>query len=101
MRIQDKLKLMFDRVENKQPKKTEKESQQSSTGASSDSASDKVSLSSHANKAISLAQALKDSPEVRQARVDELKQRLESGTYDVSGNAVAESIMEKAVNDLF
>ena len=40
-------------------------------------------------------QAIKD---VRQERVQELKTRIEAGTYDVSGKEIAEKMIEKIID---
>jgi flagellar biosynthesis anti-sigma factor FlgM len=37
--------------------------------------------------------ALKIAPEVREAQVDDLKQQVESGTFDASGSSIADKLL--------
>ena len=54
---------------------------------------DTVALSDFA-KELSIAKtAVNQTPDVRQARVDELKQQMEAGTYNVSANQIADKII--------
>jgi negative regulator of flagellin synthesis FlgM len=50
-----------------------------------------------AARATELAQA---APEVRQDKVDDLKARLSAGTYNVSGQVVAEAILRKSITEV-
>lgn len=59
---------------------------------------DKVEISNQASdmsNAISLGQKMKntESPEDRQARIDEIKKLVDSGQYNVSSKEVAQSIL--------
>lgn len=60
--------------------------------------SDKVEISGQASdmsNAISLGQKVKsaESPEDRQARIDEIKRLVDSGQYNISSKEVAQSIL--------
>lgn len=62
---------------------------------------DAVVLSGKGKEASVIAKALKDLPEVREDRVSELKAKIASGSYDISGKAIAEKMVSSALNDLF
>ncbi len=62
---------------------------------------EKVSLSDHAKVANLIQDALTSVPEVRQDRVDAVKKELETGSYEVDPDKVAEAIVrELAVDSL-
>jgi negative regulator of flagellin synthesis FlgM len=61
---------------------------------------DVVQLSDRARlvaRATELAQA---APEIRQDKVDSLKARLSAGTYNVSGQVVAEALIRKSLTEV-
>ena len=62
---------------------------------------DAVVISGKAKEASVIAKALKDLPEVRSDKVAELKAKLASGSYSVSGKTIAEKIVSSALNGLF
>ena len=58
---------------------------------------DIVSISTQAKDFQTIFRALKDVPDIRQGKVNELSERYESGNYDIDGNDVA----EKVINSVF
>lgn len=97
MRIDDKFQFDVNRMNDAAKKKDEKTSSKSADS----SESDKVSLSSSAKDASSIKDAVKSAPEIRVELVSELKVKIESGQYNVSGREVAEKIVQTAIDDLF
>lgn len=57
---------------------------------------DVVSISNNAKDYQLIVKALKETPDIRQDRVNELKQKYDSGNYDVSGRDIAEKIIKSA-----
>lgn len=64
-------------------------------------AGEKVSLSSKAKDIQQIRQILDDIPDVREDRVRELKARIESGTYTVHPEKIAEKMAAESLIDLF
>jgi flagellar biosynthesis anti-sigma factor FlgM len=62
--------------------------------------SDKVNISSVALETGKLVEQIKELPDVRLNRVDELKQQISSGNFKPTGNEIADAILkdEKVVN---
>jgi len=98
MRIDDKFKLDMNRL-NETAANKKKSSKGSSSSESS--SSDSVSLSSSAKNAASVTEAVKGAPEIRVELVQELKVKIESGQYNVSGQDIAEKVVQTAIDDLF
>ena len=99
MRIDDKFKFDLNRMKDTSAKK--KDDKSSVNGSSESSSGDKVSLSSGAKDVAGMKESLKGAPEIRVELVQELKVKIESGQYDVSGKDVAEKIVQTAIDDLF
>ncbi len=55
---------------------------------------DKIELSHEARDFQIALQALKQVPDIREGKVEELKRRIVSGAYNVSAEEVADKIME-------
>ncbi|NTV89041.1 MAG: flagellar biosynthesis anti-sigma factor FlgM [Clostridiales bacterium] len=55
---------------------------------------DVVSISSTAKDYQTVQKALKDVPDIRQSRVNELSGSYESGSYNVDGSDIADSILK-------
>lgn len=98
MRIDDKFQFDINKLNESKGKKKEDKSA-SKTSESSDS--DTVSLSSGARDAASVKEGIKGAPDIRVELVHELKVKINSGQYNVSGKAVAEKIVQTAIDDLF
>ena len=63
---------------------------------------DSVELSQNARDLQKAQQILRDLPEIRQDKVDALKQRIENGTYDIQADRIAaEMIKQGLINNMF
>lgn len=61
---------------------------------------DVIQLSDRA-RLIARAQELAgNAPEVREAKVNDLRERIKAGTYNVSGQALAESLIKKSITEV-
>lgn len=79
-------------AKGKAPSETTKtEADQSST------ANDVVKLSEHSMLVARSLELANGAPEVRQDKVDDIKARLAAGTYSVSGETVAQSILKNHI----
>ena len=101
MRIDAKTQFGMDQLEfSSRAKKADKKSDKSAETHTAPLA-DALEISGAAKKTAALTQALKDLPDVRQSKVAQLKARIESGTYHVSGKDIAEKIVNTALNGVF
>lgn len=91
MRIDDKLIANYNKVDGL---KKEDNSRVKSGNKESSSVVAKYEISSITDK-------IKKLPDVRQDKVDQLRNQIESGTYSVSGRKVAEKIVGAAIDNLF
>jgi negative regulator of flagellin synthesis FlgM len=89
--IQQVLKQYGD---NSTAKKTEK-----SGGTAAVQRADAVILSQEALNVHQLQKSLRDIPEVRVDRIRTLVEQVESGTYNVSGEEIAEKIIGRIIVD--
>lgn len=55
---------------------------------------DVVSISSHAKDIQTVMKALKDVPDIRKDRVDDLTKKIETGTYEVKETDIADKILK-------
>ena len=60
---------------------------------------DKVELSSRKQTIEKLVEKVKAMPEVRQEKVDQVKESIKDGTYNVRGELVARSILKSSIFD--
>jgi len=58
---------------------------------------DEVDISSKAREAMRIMEAVKQAPDVREARVRALKEAIEAGTYKVEGTDVAEKLVKESM----
>lgn len=101
MRIDVKTQFGMDQLEfSSRAKKTDKKSAKVADGLSVPS-SDALQISGAAKKTAAIAQSLKEMPDVRQAKIAELKARIADGSYNVSGKDIAEKVVNSALNGLF
>jgi len=63
-------------------------------GKAGQQAPDEVVLSSEAKELSQMLQAIKNLPEVRADKVQELAQRIAAGTYKVDSQALAQKVLE-------
>lgn len=62
---------------------------------------DSVDLSRNARDLLKAQQTLRDLPDIRQEKIDALKQQIEKGTYGIQADKVAARMMkESLINDL-
>ncbi|MGV8078709.1 MAG: flagellar biosynthesis anti-sigma factor FlgM [Syntrophales bacterium] len=61
---------------------------------------ERIDLSGRAKDVLQLQKAVTEAPEVREDRVNEVKARIESGTYRVSAEDIASRIVGDSLTDL-
>ncbi|MDR1531398.1 MAG: flagellar biosynthesis anti-sigma factor FlgM [Clostridiales bacterium] len=61
---------------------------------------DELAMSAQAQSFSALRKALSGIPDLREERIGELRQKIESGVYDVSSSDVADKILERALGAL-
>ncbi|GAB6138160.1 flagellar biosynthesis anti-sigma factor FlgM [Halanaerobaculum tunisiense] len=59
---------------------------------------DQVSLSDEAQQLQNIKEQIDYSPQIRQEKVDQIKQQVKEGTYNVSGEEVAKDILNQVVD---
>ena len=69
-------------------------------GAGSVVPEEKVSLSPAAREIQLAEKAFRELPEVRQEKINELKERIAGGNYDVRGDKLAEKILKESFLDI-
>lgn len=62
---------------------------------------EKVDLSTLAKDIQQAKKALSEVPDVREDKVQEIKNRIEKGTYNVSGEAIAGKMVGESIIDIF
>ena len=62
---------------------------------------DSVQISANGKEVVDMAKTLRDLPDVRRDRIEELKARIANDTYNVSGKDIAAKIVNSALNGLF
>lgn len=68
-------------------------------GKASSPQSDDVLISEHSREFLRIRQLVDAQPDVRLERVNQLAKAIDSGTYDVKGEQVAEAIIQKHLID--
>lgn len=114
MRIDGKTQLGMDqldyanRAKNTVANKAEKTAVNANPVVNNTALKDALELSGKApvievavDKQAEIKNSLKDLPDVRKDKVAELKARIASGDYNVSGKDIAEKIVNTALSDLF
>ncbi|MDI6687670.1 MAG: flagellar biosynthesis anti-sigma factor FlgM [Desulfobacterales bacterium] len=61
---------------------------------------EKVSLSSMARDIQQAAKAIEELPEIREEKVRELQEQIETGRYNVSGEKIAEKMISESILDV-
>lgn len=59
------------------------------------SSKDTLAISDFAKTLQSTQQAVSDAPDVRQEKVDDIKQRMEAGNYNVTASQLADKLLKK------
>ncbi len=62
---------------------------------------EKVDLSTTARDVQQIKSALAKLPEIREEKVQELKKQVEAGTYNVSGDKIADKMVGESLLDIF
>jgi len=62
---------------------------------------EKVDLSTKARDVQSIKNALAGIPDIREEKVQELRNRIDAGTYNVSGEKIAGKIVGESLLDIF
>jgi len=70
------------------------------TKAEESSQGDVVQLSSRSRMIARSQELAAQAPEIREDRVNELRNRINAGTYNISGKAVAESMLKKSITEV-
>ena len=60
---------------------------------------DKIEISTRTNELKTLIEKVKASPDVRQDKVDSIREAIQNGTYDVQGKLVAKEIIKSSLLD--
>jgi len=89
--IQQVIKQYGDNLKVRKSEKT--------AGVSGTQRADEVSISQEALSAQQVQKYMQEIPDVRIKRVLELQERIQSGTYDVSGEDIAEKIFGRNIVD--
>lgn len=55
---------------------------------------DVVSISNNAKDFQTVMKALKDVPDIRKDKVEEIREKYESGDYEISGSEIADKVMK-------
>ena len=69
------------------------QSEQSVKGGGANSDSDRLELSIRGREISHLNDLIQSTPDVREAKVDQVRRELESGTYNVKAEKIAEKII--------
>lgn len=104
MRIDDKAQTGLNKLNDTSAKKKTTGvagSTSDSSASSAVSGSDSVSLSDSAKDMAAISSGLQNAPEIRADVVANIKDRIASGQYNVSGRQVAEKIVQNAIDDTF
>ncbi|KAA0258763.1 flagellar biosynthesis anti-sigma factor FlgM [Deferribacter autotrophicus] len=98
MRIEDKVRLGYESLarldKQKELEKKDRDSVQLKK-------QDRVEISRAKKEVDTLKIKLKNASDVRIEKVKNIKEQIESGTYDISGKKVAEKIVNLAIDNLF
>ncbi|NLK73798.1 MAG: flagellar biosynthesis anti-sigma factor FlgM [Clostridiales bacterium] len=73
-------------------------STQNTTKVKASSYSDKVEISSEGKAYHNVKQVLNQVPDIRADKVNELKQKIQSGTYNISAEEVADKMISRYFN---
>jgi negative regulator of flagellin synthesis FlgM len=71
----------------------------SNSGGGQDPDSDRLELSTRSREISHLEELIRSTPDVRQSRIDEVHRQIESGTYNVKAEKIAEKILGGSLLD--
>lgn len=89
--VQDALKVYNQKTQNRRIDDVKK--------AGTVMGSDKVTLSTEGREIQAIRQKIAESPEVREAMVAQLREAIKTGTYNVSGDEIAEKMLTRNLLD--
>lgn len=87
MRIEDRMKIFQIYTQTAKVSRVEKKQELTAT--------DKVEISSEARDFQAILNAIKLTPDVREEKVNEIKKKIDSGTYNISGRDVVEKLIRE------
>jgi len=87
MRIEDRIRIFQVYSGSTKVNKIDKKQDTKST--------DKVEISSEARDFQAILNAIKSTPDIREEKVNEIKSKIESGTYNVSSKDVVEKLIRE------
>jgi len=61
---------------------------------------DRVEISRRSREVQKVREVVESVPDIRDARVNEVKKAIEDGTYNVRGEAIAEDILKRSLIDI-
>jgi negative regulator of flagellin synthesis FlgM len=102
MRINDKQFITTEKNERAaDAKRTDAKRATDNRSAATTFKTDSVDLSARSRDVAEIAQQLKDSADVREGLVSELRAKIKSGEYHVSGMEIAGKIVNTAANGIY
>ncbi|MCX8083861.1 MAG: flagellar biosynthesis anti-sigma factor FlgM [Calditerrivibrio sp.] len=93
MRVEDKYIQNFEKINSMKKKSTD-------TSNVQDGGKEKNTIAAR-SEVSSLLDRVKNAPDIRKEKVDQIRSQLEAGTYNVSGKKVAEKIVGAALDNIF
>lgn len=99
MRIEDRMNLGYEELSR--VVKNDEASKKASGEKKGKDLGDQVSFSSDSVEVKKIISKVKNSPDIREGKVSEIKRQIDEGVYDFSGRKVAEKLVNSALNDLF
>lgn len=93
------LQSYIQQVENKKSGKTKSQDGKDLKTGNAKQVGDSVIISGRSDEIKGAKELYKELPDVRQELVDELKEKIRSGEYDVTSKEIADKIMHRAIVD--
>ena len=87
MRIEDRMRIFQIYSQTAKVSRVEKKQEKASA--------DKVEISSEARDFQAVLNAIKLTPDIREEKVNEIKKKIDSGTYNISGRDVVEKLIRE------
>ncbi|MGA1847551.1 flagellar biosynthesis anti-sigma factor FlgM [Deferribacter abyssi] len=98
MRIEDKVRLGYESITKLDKQKDLEKKDRNDVHLNKQ---DRVEISKTQKEIDTIKNKLKRASEVREEKIRNIKEQIDSGTYDVSGKKVAEKIVNLAIDNLF
>jgi negative regulator of flagellin synthesis FlgM len=97
-KVKDASMQLIQQYQKNEPIKTDTDKQ---IGAASIVVTEKVDLSSRAKDIQQIKQIVDQIPDVRENKVQELKAQIDSGSYKVNSDKIAEKMVGESLIDIF